>query len=543
MPRLPDINEIQRPQVRPSTNVVQNSAVGVVGNAMSKLGGDVEKMAQAELIKLHEAKAREAEIAMRTAEFELSSEAEQTRLGNVIPKDGEKPFAEQRMEKFDAKAASIAEGLSPTQREMFGQRLAEIRLNHNARVVKHAVIEGEKYKEQVFEGDVASNSQSAAIRWNDPAAVKSSVDAISAAYDKRLEEGYDKDLVKSAKLKALSTTHTAVIGNMLQNGNTEMAKDYYTKNQHQILDQSVGAKITQETGEKKVMTIAADLVGGIPENDPLDVQALYKQMEKELGPLATPAEIKMGRTEISTLANVRRDTLAKKVAEPISMLLSGASLQQVKQSPAFRGLDTEGKNKVIAYAATDKASADSSPTKLAAYYQLKLDDDRMRQSSEAAIVNYGLKHGLGRDMTEQLLVRKKALDNPKEINAVVDTTDFDFAYSAATGDAPKKTDPDYLKKLKYVEDRVYSAQLRGDRALTRPEKQEIIKDAFTEVEVVRNWWPDSSVSAQDLTPDDVAKIVVPAARREGIIASLKAAKPTSTITENDIRAYYYYNTR
>lgn len=550
MPTIPNPLEQRRRQAQPSATVAQNTAAGAMGEAAAQFGSLVSKLAEHEMDRINTSAAQNAlnEFKATSAHLELDpAEGYASRKGDAwIVREGDKTLSDSYLERLTARQQEIEGRLTGAQRELFAEKASAEKLNFQSRLMRHQVTEAERYHLESDKGALATSEQMAGLYAFDPAKRDGEIKNGLEVFDRQItQHGRAPDMVRAEKAAWLSKVHTDVISRYLAEGDTAGAQAYFesAKKKGELLEaETVGSKVKQDTEEKQAMTLAGDLVGGVPENDPLDLQALYRKGEEALGKNASPALIKKFRTEVNTLSQVRRDTLAQRTAEPYNMILTGRTLAEVQRTPAWLALDTEGRNKVIQFAATEGRKEDS-PIKMAAFYQLKLDSKKLTGMSEAEVVNYAIDKELGKGMADQLLTRRKELTDNKDVSMHLDMTVFDRAYMAATGDKPNTKDPDYLRRLDRAETAVQNKQNTLKRPLTRDEARAEIAIAIKDPEIERKWWFDKTIPVEEVTPENLSKVIVPEEARAVIIQRLKAAKPGETISESDIKALYYYSTR
>jgi len=487
-----------------------------MGEAVAKLGGQIEKMATEEMNRINAARATEALNKLRMKDLELSEGPKgftQDKLGNV----GE-GYDKKRMELFDAEAGAIAEGLSGPQREIFDKYSADIRLNHNARVMRHAVGETEKYKEQTFKGDVESNAQTAAVRYNDPASREASVQAMRDAYDKRIADGYDRDLVRAAKQQALSDVHTKIINNMLNSTDPNRvanARAYFDNavKKEEIIDisglskqlNSVGA---QDTGSNQAWAafdkLFPDVVDGKLSNATPSredgVRALMSAM-----PNATPEERTAFLKSWDERVGIRRDDIAQRDGAVYLMAMNGASVAQIKASKQFAEL-TPGQQAKVLDALDVKKKAEQDYVGLAKVEGLLSNPQKLAAMSEPEIISYAQKNNLGVSMAKHLLEVRSTLNNPSAIReAEVDNTELKNAFLSAGNKVPKENDEEFIKAKIYMRDALYAEKRRlGGRDLTPAERRQIYNKAMTEIVIgVNRVFPNKTVPLYGATPEDI----------------------------------------
>lgn len=148
---------------------------------------------------------------------------------------------------------------------------------------------------------------------------------------------------------------------------------------------------------------------------------------------------------------------------------------------------------------------------------------------------------LGNDLTGHLMEKKRALSRPRaEADAKMDTEDFNHA-ADGLGLKPydPKTDRAALGELKYrVENLIYRAQEAKKEALTRAEKQELMRIEMARTVTVKPGFYSDPVAKPviALSVEDIKRVIVPAADRAQIVEALKARNVPPT--DDNVRSLY-----
>lgn len=559
MPRIPDPSEISRTQLRPSTTVAQPGAVGVESQALANFGGAIVKLAAEELNSINVAKATEAAIRAREVDLELTlgeTGYANDKLGAVLPKEGEEPWLVKRMAMYNDKVSAIEDGLSRAQKALFAKSKAAMATNHQSSLMKHAIAESDKYKEQVHTGDVQSNMKVAAINWGNDAPRDSAVEGIRKAFQAQKEQGYAPKEVDARMLGALSTAHTQVIQNMLASGSFGMAKDYFNKNQKEIIDQTISARINQDveqgTGASIGAAVAQQMMKENPDSE-INQETMYASIDVALGEGASRQQKAFARQEADTYAAARRNGLVQRRAAPLQMVLDNKSLAEVKNSAEYGAMNPEGR----LYIENQIKARDSGTTEEKKLAHMKetyalVNSPKFTQMTNNEVLDFAQRKQLPASTAAQLIETRNNMANPTEHQPSVDTTMFDNAYLVNQMGTLKNKgqNENYLRTLDYVEGEFAKAQRATGSPLRREVQLAIVNRAMESIKVEKPRWYWPGVGVEEVpralvggrTPvfsfEDLSKVDIPPAAREGIIRALGDILPGVVPTESEIRTAY-----
>lgn len=171
MPTLPDPGASERLLGRTSTNVVSYSprraalapaniedmpreqVAATRGSlAMARFGETVSSMAERELDRIDELRAREAAISLSQKEIEMTT-GETGYLkdqGGTVVSPG---WRDKRLNEYDNSVSSLADGLTASQKRKFLEAAGRGRISYEVGITKHAMVETDKYETNVFNAE------------------------------------------------------------------------------------------------------------------------------------------------------------------------------------------------------------------------------------------------------------------------------------------------------------------------------------------------------------------------------------------------------
>lgn len=246
MATLPNPDQFNRVGAQPSTTIVSGRA-GVAegmqaerfqnqskqametGRAVAQLGKEFADIAYEQRRKLDKLnvqdrynKLRDATVEMKIGEKGYSK----TQLGDVLKPD----FIKSNVDNFDSKVKELAETLTnEDQKREFSQHANEVRSAHMRGIMEHSFNETEKYDKVVYDGTVASITNSTLAQYDDQAAVTGGEVALSNTVRARLKQQgiVDEAMLAEAERSTVGSLHAGIVDTARRNGRIQYANDYF----------------------------------------------------------------------------------------------------------------------------------------------------------------------------------------------------------------------------------------------------------------------------------------------------------------------------
>lgn len=267
MPKLPDPTALQRPTPR-FGGVTNLPPVGSQPEAMVQLGQSISGFGEVlARKKIEDDKYRVEDATTRLKQKMLDlSKGEggfiHTKSGDVNDK-----FHNEHMSRFDSARKEIEDSLeSDDQKQMFARRANLARIGHNEELINHVTRERETFKQQVYDGGIATEKDLAATNYDNENVVKSSIHRIKQLTEAEAARlGWPKKTKDMVMKEHVSVAHEAVIMRAIEDQNFEYAKTWYEKNQKSILGERQDniESILRKAGIKKQSQDAVDEYVGL----------------------------------------------------------------------------------------------------------------------------------------------------------------------------------------------------------------------------------------------------------------------------------------
>ncbi len=185
---------------------------------------------------------------------------------------------------FDKAIDEVAGGLpSNRQKDLFRRRAKMAKSEYDDSLMRHVLRETDQYRDNVYKGAIATETNVAALNWNDPAKVKDSIGRIAAntaTWANR--NGITGDALMAAQMDNLAAVHSAVVNAALDNGDVEYAAKYIDQNRNTIrADRLVDleGKISTETDLRASARIADDVMASFGRRMPTETEIRQKVRE------------------------------------------------------------------------------------------------------------------------------------------------------------------------------------------------------------------------------------------------------------------------
>lgn len=232
MPRLPDTSG-QRitPGFGGITPAYEAPAPARIGETISGLGEVVAK----KKIENDKYRVEDADTRLQQEMIRLSKGDD----GFTRVKSGDvgEDFYNDYTGRFDEAAKNIGETLrNDDQKEAFTRRAGVRRLGYSENLINHTTKEQNAFEKQAYEGGVAIEKDIASSDYDNPAVVKGSLlrtQKLSEAEADRM--GLKGDVRKILIKSNISEVHEGVVVQAVDDGNYQLAKSYFEKNQKNIL--------------------------------------------------------------------------------------------------------------------------------------------------------------------------------------------------------------------------------------------------------------------------------------------------------------------
>lgn len=383
----------------------------------------------------------------------------------------------------------------------------------------------------------------------------------------------------SAALKVTTGAHVTVINQLMQR-DPKRAELYFNTHKEQIDPTSwdeIGGRLNQVSaitdGEAKATELWAATVKPGDYKNPVDLFALEKQAREAFpnDPTRQRAAIQSLREMTTAWNKSQQEMGAANTNSVYGMLDQGVPLTRVMRSKAWNDLP-EPQQRQIRLQLEQEAAARESRAAAAEQRQLTAEMRRERQllmTNSDKYLEYSdptklagmtrvqvqaLRSEFGFEATKHLLDRWDTIQKPGKVaEARMDTEDFNrvardlLGYDQFTARTPQKKSD--LGELKFrVEQVIDMAQRQKGKELTRDEKAALMKEEMARTVTVGNsLLPNETVPVIRLTPDQVKKVVVPAADRAQILDALKTMyerdpkNPLHAPTEDNVRRLYLAN--
>lgn len=185
---------------------------------------------------------------------------------------------------FDKAIDEVAGGLpSNRQKDLFRRRAKMAKSEYDDSLMRHVLRETDQYRDNVYKGAISTETNVAALNWNDPAKVKDSIGRIAANTATWADRnGITGDALMAAQMDNLAAVHSAVVNAALDNGDVEYAAKYIDQNRNTIrADRLVDleGKISTETDLRASARIADDVMASFGRRMPTETEIRQKVRE------------------------------------------------------------------------------------------------------------------------------------------------------------------------------------------------------------------------------------------------------------------------
>lgn len=508
-----------------------------------------------------------------------------------------KPIDVEFTEKLENQFAVIEEGLNnDRQKKLFRQASAGLARQFMGNVNQHMAAEYKEYQVGVLNGSIDVATQKMALDWGKPEVVAEQQRLIAAAAAER-DKNLSPEQREANLIKALSPGNSAVVSSAVDAGNTTYAKEYLKQNAAYITPENrlvLSRAVELGDFETRTQTYAEQYIGeakgdfklaidlarknlsGKDEdraveriqarsNEAKQVDAKKVQTEAERIIAANPtveAQLAAARKELDgELENsviqkisamdaektVIRERGQKKAREEAFSFFSKSGFSSIPASVLSR-MDPEDVDKMRQlqesrnYTRTLQGEANERRRQQNLYksaapefLSLYSDLNKLEKMTPEQIIL--LEPKFGEQHVRTLLDRNKVLQNEEgKRTAKMDDDQFN-AIALKYEMNPFKPSKKQKEVLALVHSRVdmelEAAAKRKRQPLSKEEKEKIMIDALkTEVEIDGLIWNDTKPVIM-LTPEEAAKVVIPAAERKEAVEALRSRYKRNPIPENE----------
>jgi len=408
--------------------------------------------------------------------------------------------------------------------------------------------------------------------------LSSAADQVRSFYRSRGLDG------NAAALKVTTGAHVTVINQLMQR-DPKAAELYFNTHKDAIEPTAwdeIGARLNQVSaitdGESKATELWGATVKPGDYKNPVDLFALEKQMREAFpnDPTRQKAGIQALREMTSAWNKSQQEIGAGNTNTVYGMLDQKVPLTTVMRSKAWNDLPEQQQRQIRlqleqeAAARDSRAAAQESRAAAAEQRAFTAEQRRERQllmtnsdkyleysdptklAGMSRVQVQALRSEFGFEATKHLLDRWDTIQKPGKVaEARMDTEDFnryaqDLGLDPYNAKSPEKKRQ--LGDLKYrVEQVIDMAQRSKGKELTREEKGALMRDEMTRTVTVGGFFSDDTVPVIQLSPEQVRKVVVPAADRQQILDALKTMyerdkrNPLYAPTDDNVRRLYLAN--
>jgi len=428
---------------------------------------------------------------------------------------------------FDKAIDEVAGSLpSNRQKDLFRRRAKMAKSEYDDSLMRHVLRETDQYRDNVYKGAISTETNVAALNWNDPAKVKDSIGRIAANTATWADRnGITGDALMAAQMDNLAAVHSAVVNAALDNGDVEYAAKYIDQNRNTIrADRLVEleGKISTETDLRASARIADDVMASFGRRMP------------------TETEIRQKVREIAgDNVDVRDAATSEALAQLGSMQRDRRQREDDVLSAAYRQLEANGGN-YAALPSSLRAAIPGDKLGTVRSFADSLRENKVRRTTDQGWTDYNrlktnpeqLKNtdlmqfrGILGDTEFKDLVNEKAnlISDPDAIIPQIDTIngmlDQRFREMGIKPTSPFVKDQVKIGKAKAIlRQNLDALAMEKGRKLNATEIESVVNALFLNPVIQDSWWGDTEIKPFELTE---ATSPVPANQRAAIIQVLK----------------------
>lgn len=254
MATLPKVQEIERRQIQPRTDVVsfqaglKEAAEVELGNTVANVGGRVGRMAAYYNDQMNRKKAKEAVLQLREQSLQLEAETIKTKGAAAF----DKGFLEERNNAYQTLSDSITDGMDEATKQYYDGEMKTHRLSYQKHALTHSMAEEQKMGKLLFDKEIVVDAQEAAANYDDVKRVTEIIsDNEESTRDYFATQGItDKKIVEGMVLSRKSAIHKSIVESMIEDGNVKLAKAHMEMFKDEIAEddvQAVSGKLKAES--------------------------------------------------------------------------------------------------------------------------------------------------------------------------------------------------------------------------------------------------------------------------------------------------------
>jgi hypothetical protein len=444
---------------------------------------------------------------------------------------------------FDKAIDEIANGLpNSRQQDLFRRRAGMAKAEYGDSLMRHVLRETDQYRDNVYKGAVATETNQAALNWNDPQKIADSIGRIAANTALWADRaGITGDALLATQMDNLANLHSTVVNAALDAGDVEYAAKYLDANKASIrADRLVDleGKIAAETDERASIRISDDVIKKLTAGGRIPSETEVRQAVREI---------------VGDNVKVRDAATSDALAQLGSMLRDRERAQQEAVASAIGMLDANGGNFAALPASVRRAIpgdkigqvrnyADSLrgvgkvETDWGTYYKLRTTPQLLRQTDLLAL------RGVLEDTEFKELARLQAdLTNaPEVVQTEIQTTTQRMNMrltEIGIDPSPKpgtKQATRVAQAYSMLDMNIADEERALGRKLTPVERNTLIDKLFSNVEIRGRLYGSNEVMLFEVTPEQ--EVVIPDADRRDIIDALRATG--REVNDQNIRALF-----
>lgn len=539
--------EFYRQQVVPRIATPSTRGLAAVGAQAAETAEAVARGATALgrlTADLDELRVEDAYNQLRTLQTDLMMNPE-TGFSSKKAADAVNPnFMSKYSGDFDKAIEDVASTLpSERQKDMFRRRAGMAKAEYDDSLMRHVLRETDQYRDNVYKGAVATETNTAALNWRDQNKVNDSIARIAlntATWADR--NGITGDALMAAQMDNLAAIHSAVVNAALDNGDVEYAAQYVDRNRNAIRADilvDLEGKVTKETDVRASARIADDVI------------ASFK------GRIPSETEVRQAvRDMAGDNAAVRNDATTEALAQLASMQRDKQQREDDVLASVYRQLEANGGNYNALPSSlrsaipgdkigTVRSFADSLrggkkvQTDWDTYYKLRTDPKLLAQTNLIA-----LKPVLDEpEFRELTALQAKANEQPDVVQTELQTTKQRMDMRLAEMGINPNPKPGMLaakrvaKAWSTLDANVVTREQALGRKLTPEERNGEIDRLFASAEVRGSLFGTNAVALFELEPgQEIVTIEIPDYDRRQIERALRAQG--KQVTEDEVQRIF-----
>jgi hypothetical protein len=330
--------EFYRQQVVPRIATPSARGLAAVESPLAQVAGSITQGATA-LAKLSadldEMRVEDAYNTLRTKQTELMMNPEtgfmSKRSADAVAPD----FMSRYVTDFDKEAEALSEKLqNPQQRELFSRRAAASKAEFSDSIMRHVLGETTRYSDDVYAGVKATEINSLATNWKDPAKIRDSLSRIvanTASWADR--RGLTGDALLAEQVANMSSAHATVVQSALDAGDFEYARKYFEDNKGQIsapVMSKIESALDAGAAKDQSLKLALDLTSS---------GMSYKDQRKQLKDMYTSNKISAEVYDQTTIRINGEEVRAKQAEAEFNDSMSGRAQEWILNNPGKSVVD------------------------------------------------------------------------------------------------------------------------------------------------------------------------------------------------------------